>query len=179
MAPVVSFTKYLTRETISVVCAAILFLLVPVFPDSVLYLTDNLIIRGVLIAVCLLALQYDGLLAIVTFLVVARMFLERNSRKIRDAKAVINVNSPKEDVVLPEVDGEIAETEAKVDRTVYSPSYGDELPYIPNDEVGDNAFHSVENSIDEKRVPSIVAEGEVAAHEVFGDVRPGNFTNDA
>ena len=177
---VFSLKKLLPKNAADMVplaIAAVVFLAVPSLTDGILYLTDNILVRGVLIAVCIAALQYDMLFGIFTFLVVTRIFLERNNRKIQDAKAVIVANAPKAEVVLADAGGEIADVEAKVDRQVYSPP-GDELPYIPTDDSGDNTFKPVDYTLDEKRVLTGVPEGEVAARTVFSDVRPGNFTNE-
>ena len=157
--------------------AAAIFLAVPSFTNDMLYLTDNILVRGILIASCVGALYYNMLFGIFVFLVVARIFLERNSRKIQNAKAVIVANAPKEEVVLADAGGEIADIEAKVDRQVYSPP-GDELPYLPTDDIGDDGFKPVDYTLDEKRALTSVPEGEEAARTVFSDVRPGNFTNE-
>ena len=157
--------------------AAALFIAVPSFTNDVLYLTDNILVRGILIASCLAALYYNMLFGIFVFLVIARIFLERNNRKIQDAKAVIVANAPKAEVVLPDAGGEIADIEAKVDRQVYSPP-GDELPYLPTDDIGDDSFKAVDYTLDEKRALTSAPEGEEAGRTIFSDVRPGNFTNE-
>jgi len=175
-----SFKKLLPKNAATMIplgLAATVFLAVPLFPNSALYLTDNILVRGILIAACVGALYYDMLFGIFTFLVVARIFLERNNRKIQDAKAVIVANAPKAEVVLADAGGEIADTEAKVDRQVYSPQ-GDELPYLPTDDLGDDGFKPVDYTLDEKRALTGMPEGEEAARTVFSDVRPGNFTNE-
>lgn len=169
----------LNTKTLLLAVVAVSFLAVPWTSNSILYATDNLVVRGLLIAACVGALYVDMFLGLLVFLLVARLFLERNNRKLSDAKAVIaSTSAPnKVDVTLPDTGGEIADTNAHVDRQVYSPS-GDELPYIPGDETGSDAFHAVDSSLDEKRPLTGVPEGEAAADSVFSNVHPPNFTNE-
>ena len=177
---VLSLKKLLPKnaaDALPLAIAAVGFLAVPSLTDGMLYLTDNILVRGVLIAACIAALQYDMLFGIFTFLVVTRIFLERNNRKIQDAKAVIVANAPKAEVVLADAGGDIADVEAKVDRKVHSP-LGGELAYMPTEDSGDNTFKPVDYTLDEKKVLAGVPEGEVAARTVFSNVRPGNFTNE-
>lgn len=169
----------LNTKTLLLVAVATSFLAVPWVSNSILYATDNLVVRGVLIAACVGSLYVDMFLGLLVFLLVTRLFLERNNRKLSEAKAVIASTSiqNKVDVTLPDRGGEIVETNAKVDRQVYSLS-GDELPYIPEDETGENSFHAVDSSLDEKRPLTGVPEGEAAADSVFSNVHPPNFTNE-
>ena len=175
------YKKYLTNNEVMIVliAVALAFVLVPLYPDVMLYSTDNLIVRGGLIALCVGTLYYDMLLGIFVFLLVARMFLERNNRKLGRVKAHIagaGAQEKHEDNQLSG-EGEIKDTEAKVDRHVYSPS-NDEHPFMPGDELGDSAFHPVGgSSLDEKRPLTRVPEGEGAASSVFGDVHPEVSTN--
>ena len=171
--------KYATRQNFGLLFVAIAFIMVPSAPNSALYMSDNLLIRGLLIASCVGALYVDMLFGLCVFLLVARIFLERNSRKIQDAKSLLEVaDTPKNEVILPDVAGDIAETEAKVDRRVYSPG-GDELPYLPGEELGDNEFHSIDGSINQKGALAMTTEGAAAASSVFGDVHPPEFNNNA
>jgi hypothetical protein len=119
------------------------------------------------------------LFGILTFMLVSRIFLERNNRKIKDAKAVINnavKNGAKQEVVLPDQGGDIADTEAHVDRQVHSPG-NDALAFIPNGDMGMDEFHPMDYTLNEKKPLTGVIEGEAAATSVFGDVHPAEVTN--
>ena len=167
------------NQNIGLGIVAVLFLLVPQFSNTVLYATDNLLIRGILIAACVGGLYYNMLFGILTFMLVARIFLERNNRKIKDAKALINnavKNGGKQEVVLQDELGDIADTQANVDRQVYSPG-NDALAFIPNGDMGMDDFQPMDYTLNEKKALTGVVEGEAAATSVFGDVHPAEATN--
>jgi len=169
MAAALKFTK----NSIALAIVGLLFLIIPYAPNGLLLISDNLIVRALLIAACVGALYIDMLLGIFMFLYVARIFLERNNRKLLEAKAVINNNSPRLDVVLPESGGEIANTEAHVDRVVYSPEESEDyVSYLSNDDMGDSSFSPVDASIDGKKVLPVTVEGTAASSTVFGDTHP-------
>jgi hypothetical protein len=158
---------------------AIAFLCVPALPTSILYATDNLIVRFLLLAALLGSIYFSPLVSIVTFLLVARIFIQRNNQKLHQAKAFVNTSVPAgtKDPVL-DVAGDIIDDQAHVDRTVHSDG-NDELSYIPHDELGSNEFgwNGSSSVGDYKHTLQGVTEGEQAANTVFTDVRPENTTN--
>ena len=160
------------------------FLMVPSVTTRMLMLSDNLLVRGALIAAVVGALYVDMFLAIIVFLVVARIFLERNNRKLLEAKAVITNNSVRTDTVLPDEKGEIEDSDARVDRTVYSPEQetAPGLDFLPIDESGDSTFSPMgADSINGKMVLQSTVEGSAAASRVFGDqvINPDISNNSA
>lgn len=167
------------NQNIGLAIVAVLFIIVPYFPNTVLYATDNLLIRGILIAACVGGLYYNMLFGILTFMLVGRIFLERNNKKINDAKVLINnsvKSGEKQEVILPDQEGDIADTEARVDRQVYSPG-NDALAFIPNGDMGMDEFQPMDYTLNEKKPLTGVVEGEAAASSVFGDVHPAEATN--
>ena len=189
MAAGLKFTKNYVPSMLTqgglLVLVGLLFLAVPYAPNGLILMSDNLIVRAVLIASCVGALYVEMLLGIFVFLFVARIFLERNNRKLLEAKAVINNNSLRLDVVLPDGGGEIVNTEASVDRVVYSPvdtgqDAEDYVSYLSNDDMGDSSFAPVDVSIDGKSVLPTTVEGSAASSTVFGDTHPGeDISNNA
>jgi len=156
---------------------AIAFLFVHAIPDDILYIIDNLVIRFILIVALIGSIYFSPLVSILAFLLITRIFLERNNLKIHQAKAFINTSdAPLEPVI--ESTGDIINDQAPVDRTVHSDSY-DELSYIPNEEIGSDEFEwSGSSGVGNfKQHLQGVTEGEQAANSVFADVRPENSTN--
>jgi len=168
-----------TTQAIVAGLIAIAFLFVPVFPSSLINATDNLIIRFLLLVVLLGSIYFSPLVSILTFLLVARLFIERNNEKLYRAKAFVNTSVPPgtNDPVIDST-GDIIDDQAHVDRTVHSDSY-DELSYIPNDEIGSDEFgwNGSSSVGDYKHALQGVTEGEQAANTIFTDVRPENATN--
>ena len=168
MAAGLKFTKNYVPSMLTqgglLVLVGLLFLAVPYAPNGLILMSDNLIVRAVLIASCVGALYVDMLLGIFVFLFVARIFLERNNRKLLEAKAVINNNSLR--VVYSPVDtGQDAE---------------DYVSYLSNDDMGDSSFAPVDVSIDGKSVLPTTVEGSAASSTVFGDTHPGeDISNNA
>jgi hypothetical protein len=165
------------------ILAAAAFLMVPYLSTNQLMISDNLLVRGILVAVILGAVYIDMILAILVFLVVARIFLERNNRKLLVAKAVITNNSVREDTVLPDETGDITNSEERVDRTVYSPEEAalPGLDFLPIEDLGENNFTPVGASINTKTVLQSTVEGSAAASRMFGEevVSPDISNNSA
>ena len=164
------------------IVAALFFVVTPYAPNGLLLLADNIIIRTALILSCIGALYVDMLLGIFVFMCVGRIFLERNNRKLAEAKAIIQNNSLREDIVLPDnVGGEVVPVKgAVVDRTVHpdADSVEDYVSYLTHDDNGDT-FHAIpDSSIDGKRVIQTTVEGSEAAKKVFGDIHPEKDISD-
>lgn len=153
------------------------FLFVPAIPHDILYITDNLIMRFVLLVALIASLYFSPLVSILAFLLVTRIFLERNNLKLHQAKAFVNTPDA---LLEPTVEstGDIIEPQVHVDRTVHSDGY-DELSYIPTDEIGSDEYElSGSAGVEDFKHPlQGVTEGEQAANSVFADVRPENSTN--
>jgi len=168
-----------TTQAIVAGLIAIAFLFVPVFPSSVINATDNIIIRFLLLIALLGSIYFSPFVSIITFLLVARIFIERNNEKLHRAKAFVNTSLPAgtKDPVI-DGKGDIIDDQAHVDRTVHSDSY-DELSYMPHDEIGSDEFgwNGSSSVGDYKHTLQGVTEGEQAANTVFTDVRPENTTN--
>jgi hypothetical protein len=181
---ITALSKSININLVVTIVAGLLFLAIPSASTGILMITDNLLVRGALIAAVIGALYVDMFLAILVFLVVARIFLERNNRKLLEAKAVITNNSVRVDTILPDEKGEIADSEARVDRTVYSPEQATDsgLDFLSTDESGDNTFSPIGvNSINSKSVLQSTVEGSAAASRVFGDqiINPDISNNSA
>uniref|UniRef100_A0A6C0IA19 Uncharacterized protein n=1 Tax=viral metagenome TaxID=1070528 RepID=A0A6C0IA19_9ZZZZ len=168
-----------TTQAIVAGLIAIAFLFVPMLPTSILYATDNLIVRFLLLASLLGSIYFSPLVSIVTFLLVARIFIERNNEKLHRAKAFVNTSVPAgtNDPIIDST-GDIKDDQAHVDRTVHSDGH-DELSYMPHDEIGSDEFgwNGSSSVGDYKHTLQGVTEGEQAANTVFTDVRPENTTN--
>ena len=167
-------------KTIQAIVAGLLagtFLFVPAIPHDILYITDNLIMRFVLLVALIASIYFSPLVSILAFLLVTRIFLERNNLKLHQAKAFVNTPDA---LLEPTVEstGDIINEQAPVDRTVHSDSY-DELSYIPNEEIGSDEFEwSGSAGVGNFKQPlQGITEGEQAANSVFADVRPENSTN--
>ena len=159
-----------TRLTVSVaILLVVFFFLIPYLPKSALFLTDNIVVRVVLLISLVAAANRSLPLGLLYFLVLANLFIERNSQKVKqltnslmstmeEAPAIENIRTPPTAPVQPVFENPSSRT----------------IPFMPNQESGDNSFIPVGESINEKVVlPTETVDGsDKAIKQLFGWVNP-------
>jgi hypothetical protein len=145
-----------TQEKIMIGELVVLFI-VPLLPNSVLSLTDNLIVRIILMGFVLASSLYGPYVLLLTFIVVLAVFGLRNHMKI-------NRIMPPSVAKLAEVNNIVDNDEVEV--TIEQPSFQepvqDSYDFSPQKDTGDNSFAPVDVSINQKVViPSPRPDGRV------------------
>jgi hypothetical protein len=136
-----------TQEKIMIGELVVLFI-VPLLPNSVLSLTDNLIVRIILMGFVLASSFYGPYVLLLTFIVVLAVFGLRNHMKI-------NRITPPSIAKLAEVNN-IVDDEPEVEVPIEQPSFQepvqDSYDFSPQKDTGDNSFAPVDVSINQKVV---------------------------
>lgn len=153
--------------TSAAILLIVVFFLVPYLPKSVLFLTDNLIVRILLLVSLIAAAKKNLSLGLLYFLVLANLFIQRNAQKVRQLAMSLNTT---ENVA---VDNIRTPPTAPVQPTFENPS-AKTVPFMPDRESGDNTFNPVGESIDQKVVlPTETVDGsDKAIEQLFGWVNP-------
>jgi len=158
-------------QTPILVCLILVFFLIPYLPRSILLLTDLMVVRlGLLTGLIYLA-YINPIIAITGFASLARLFIEQNKNRMQtlqqamlqstmDSPAIANIVTPDTAPVQPPF--EHPET--------------DSVPFMPREDSGDNSFHAIAHSMDEKQ--PLPTEGSndgsaKAIHQLFEWVNPG------
>lgn len=157
-------------QTNTLVALILSFFLIPYLPRSVLVLTDLLVVRLVLLAGLLYLAYVSPIVAIAGFAVLALLYIERNKARMltlqqamqqstMDSEAIQNISTPETAPEQPAF--ETPETASH--------------PYMPQQDSGDNSFHAVAPSQDEKQ--PLPTEGSndgsaKAIHQLFEWVNP-------
>ena len=143
----------LTLQQKIMIAELVLLFIIPFLPNSVLLLTDNLIVRTILMGFVLASSLYGPYVLLLSFIVVLAIFGLRNNIKIN--RIVPTYMSPPPDIPdEPEVEIEPVQ-ESSLEKPVEQ-SY----EYSPQDDTGTNSFSPVDISINEKVVmPSVKSDG--------------------
>jgi hypothetical protein len=145
------------------------FFLIPYLPKYFLFLSDNIVVRIVLLFSLVGVANRNLPLGLLYFLVLANIFIQRNSQKVKqltnslvptteEDPAIENIRTPDTAPVQPVFENPSART----------------IPFMPNHESGDNSFRPVGESIDQKVVlPTESVDGsDKAIKQLFGWVDP-------
>lgn len=140
-----------TQEKIMIAELVVLFI-VPLLPNSVLLLTDNLLVRIILMGFVLASSLYGPYVLLLTFIVVLAIFGLRNHMKV-------NRIVPPSLASLPEVSEE-TNVEVPIQQPPFQKPVEDSYDFSPQKDTGDNSFEPVDISINQKVVfPSVKPDG--------------------
>ena len=140
-----------TQEKIMIAELVVLFI-VPLLPNSVLLLTDNLLVRIILMGFVLASSLYGPYVLLLTFIVVLAIFGLRNHMKV-------NRIVPPSLASLPEVSEE-TNVEVPIQQPSFQKPVEDSYDFSPQKDTGDNSFEPVDISINQKVVfPSVKPDG--------------------
>ena len=140
------------QQKIMILEISVLFA-IPFLPNSVLLLTDNLLVRIILMGFVLASSLYGPYVLLLSFIMVLAIFGLRNNIKINRI-----VPLPPSVAPLPEIDQPV-EIESVQEPSLERP-VEQSYEYSPQDDTGDNSFAPVDVSINQKVVmPSVKSDG--------------------
>ena len=158
------------RSTASIAIILIVaFFLVPYLPKYVLFLSDNIVVRIVLLLSLVGVANRNLPLGLLYFLVLANIFIQRNGQKVKQLTNMLVPNVHED----PAIENIRTPPTAPVQPVFENPS-ARTIPFMPNQESGDNLFRPVGESINEKVVlPTESVDGsDKAIKQLFGWVDP-------
>ena len=132
-------------------CTAIL-VASPFLPSSLLFLLDNIVIRILMVVLLVYVVRIGPTAAIIVFMTVSVLFLERNRRKVGDAiKKLDAMEVPKHADVK-----EAYKKTMPVDVPSFSVPDSVESDFLPHDTHISDEFEPVDTSINQKSVLSTI-----------------------
>lgn len=158
-----------THTTIGLAAVLVTFFVAPYIPGPILRLTDLFVVRLALLGVFLMLAVKQPLIAIVYFLMMATLFVERNKLKLQTLQASMTGTAP----TAPAIQGIVSAPLAPPQPEFQTPSEST-IPFVPQDDSGDNTFAPVSATINHKRVlPTETVDGSDKAHaQLFSWVNP-------
>ena len=148
--------RALTMQEKIMIGELVILFIVPLLPNSVLSLIDNLVVRIILMGFVLASSLYGPYVLLLTFIVVLAVFGLRNHMKI-------NRIMPPSVSKLAEVDSMIfnePEVEVPIEQPPFQKPVQDSYDFSPQKDTGDNSFAPVDVSINQKVViPSVKSDG--------------------
>lgn len=147
-----------TEEKIMIAELAVLFVL-PLLPNSVLVLTDNIVVRIILMSFVLASSFYGPYVLLLTFIVVLAVFGLRNNMKNNTImKVPIKLPEPSEIFETPEIDH--SNKEVSIEQPSFQKPDQESYDFSPQEDTGTNDFAPVDISINQKVIlPSIKPDG--------------------
>lgn len=174
----------MSRNMKTFIAFALLFLLVPFAPAGLLALTDNVVVRAVLILLILIYSMDSPMLGIMALLVVGLIFIQRNKYKLATGYTSHDEKLFKIDTVSPALEVLKTPPTAPIQPTYDTPAM-EVHPFAPGVDSGSDEFKAVAETIDHKVIlptapvrGSAVVEGQLFAHE-YAMHRDGMAYDDA
>lgn len=133
------------REVGFLVSHFIMFFLIPYIPRKLLILTDNLLVRLVLLAWLVSSAYVSPLVAIATFIIIALLFVERNKYKVNHIQSMMELSSADS----PAIQQIVSPPTAPPQPPFEDPSERS-IPFMPQDDTGDDSFAPVDKTMNEK-----------------------------
>jgi len=121
------------------------FILIPFLPFEILMLSDLILVRLVLLAVFLAAINVSPLVGMLTLACIGFLFIERNKKKMVNLQRSMQQSSPDSEAIQNIVSSETAPVQPPYDVPLEA-----NIPFAPNAESGDNNFVPVSESINAK-----------------------------
>jgi hypothetical protein len=151
------------------VVLGIVFFLIPYIPKGLLFLTDNFIVRILLLVSLVAAIHKNPVFGIVYFLVLAHLFIQRNAQKFYGLQKAMKQSSP-EDEAIQNI---VAPPTAPLQPAFDVPE-SNTIKFMPDHDSGDNSFHAIAESIDHKEVlPTESVDGSKSAiDQLFSEINP-------
>jgi len=145
--------RALTLQQKIMIAELLLLFIIPFLPNSVLLLTDNLIVRTILMGFVLASSLYGPYVLLLSFIVVLAIFGLRNNIKI-------NRIVPPSVSSLPDISVENKIEPVPVQEASLEKPIERSYEFGPQDDTGDNSFAPVDISINQKVVmPSVKPDG--------------------
>ena len=129
---------------------ALVILLTPILPTAGLQLLDNLVVRIALVFGLLYAITQGALLGLLALLAVGSLYLERNRRKVHQARQKFAELPDPEAAERPATVEEESEPQDTVPVIAFEEPSGDVTTYLPKSGMGSNDFASVAPTLNEK-----------------------------
>ncbi len=141
----------LTNRAKLLIGEAVLLFIIPFLPKSVLLLTDNIVVRILLLGLLLASSLQGPFVLLMTFIVVLALFGIRNHLKINEiVPPAIQQLSP----------ANFEEPQVKIEQPSSEEAVQEIYEFAPQEDTGNNEFVPVGESIDEKVVlPSVEPDG--------------------
>lgn len=140
----------------------ILFLVVPMMPGALLAYSDNIVIRGLLLLAIVVFSMDSPLLGIMSLLVVALIFIERNKHKVAQIYTTHTDTFMKIDTEnegLKALDLSPIEKEV-IEQPIYDTPTMEVHPFGPGVDSGSDHFEAVDSTINHKVIlPTATARG--------------------
>lgn len=160
----------LTRETTVLVGLIVALFLIPYVPGTLLMLVDNMIVRLALLVGLIYVAYISPLSAMVAFIVVAMLFIERNKHKVFQVRRAMQQSTPDS----PAIESIVTPPTAPYQPPFEEPEK-DYHSFFPQEDSGDNAFAPVAESQDHKQPLETEASNEgsqKAIQQLFEWVNP-------
>ncbi len=139
---------------------SLLFIFSQYIPDSLIFLTDNVIIRIISIIFIVYITKMNYIYGIFAFIAVLAIYIERNKRKWIDVKHRVSSSSINE----PEIPQMSVEEASIPQQTVNVLPFADAddalVQFLPYGETGENNFNAVAPTINNKIVLPTIELGE-------------------
>ncbi len=129
----------------------LIILLTPFIPSNILLLTDNLLVRILIVFLLLFLISCGPTAGLFGLLTIGVLYLERNRRKVINARKrfdAMDVNFSKQMTVK-----QASEPQKTVPVVPFDiPPRDDEMPYIPTEDCGSDMWEPVAPTINHKNV---------------------------
>jgi len=151
------------------VLLGIAFFLIPYLPKGLLFLTDNILVRILLLVSLVAAIHKNPVFGIAYFLVLAHLFVQRNVQKFYGLQKAMSQSSRDDPAIHNIVTPATAPPQPAFDVPVTST-----IKFMPDDESGENFFHAVAETINHKEVlPTESVDGSKSAiDQLFSGINP-------
>ena len=139
-------------ELIYIAVSTVILLVAPFLPSSVFMLLDHIVIRIAVVCLLIYMVRVGPTAAIIVFMTISALFLERNRRKVGDALKKLD------DMEVPKF-AEVHEAYKKtmpVDVPEFSVPVPKEVDFIPHETCDSHQFEPVDVSINQKTVLSTI-----------------------
>jgi membrane protein implicated in regulation of membrane protease activity len=139
-------------ELVYIIICTILILLSSFLPTGILLLLDNIIVRIALVFLLLYVVRVGSTAAIIVFMTIAILYLERNRRKVEIARKKLDaMEVPKHASVK-----EAYKKTVPVEVPEFDMADGTETDFLPHETREDQGFEPVDVTINQKSVLSTI-----------------------
>jgi len=164
-----------TVQTMLSIGLVFAFFLISFLPYEVLILTDLFLVRGLLLAGFILALQVSPIVGILALIVISMLFIERNKLKLHQVQTLMGQNTSNSEAIAS-----ITTPDTAPQQPSFTVPGIQKYNFMPENESGDNTFEPVAPSLNQKHpLPTETVDGsDKAIHQLFEWVNP-NLAQDS
>lgn len=166
----VDLPRMTQRDTMILGLHFLVIFLIPYLPRSILILTDTLLVRIALLTGLISSAYMSPVNAIASFAVIAMLFVERNNIKMRHLERAMQQSGPDSPAIQSIETPETAPEQPPFDQPTVRG-----IPFMPQDDSGDNSFAPVSESMNQKfPLPTESSQdgSETAIEQLFSWVKP-------